>query len=247
MPDDESSLNLYLRWTKAERVQHWILAVAFFLLVATGFALKYPESWWAWPFVYAGNIDLRGILHRAAATAYIALSLYHILYLIFSARGRAQFRALMIRLQDLRDLAWQVRRNLGKHAPAPEYGHFTYWEKIEYWALIWGTVVMVVTGLLLWFENISLRYLPLWALDVATVIHLYEAILASVSILVWHFYFVIFDPNVYPLNFSMVNGYLTQQQMEEEHAGELQELLQRKEKEKEEEFDAGPSFQKEAR
>ena len=216
---------LYLRWTKVERAQHWVLASSFFILVLTGFALKYPDSWWAWPFVYANKtIDLRSILHRIAATAYLILAVFHIAYLIVTERGRAQFRALMFRARDLADMKQQILHNLGKRVPVPKYGHFTYWEKMEYWALVWGTFIMATTGLLLWFENISLQILPLWALDVATVIHLYEAILASLAILVWHFYFVIFNPRVYPVNFSMFDGYLTEEEMAEEHAGELEEL-----------------------
>lgn len=218
---------LYLRWTKIERIQHWVLAITFIILVITGFALKYPDSWWTWPFVYAGQkIDLRGITHRIAATFYLALALFHLWYLIFTERGRAQFNAMRIRWQDAIDLRKQIRFNLNKSTERPKFGHFTYWEKAEYWALIWGTIVMAGTGLTLWFENIALKLLPLWVLDLSTVIHLYEAILASLAILVWHFYFVIFNPEVYPVNFSMFDGHITQHEMEEEHAGELEEILQ---------------------
>jgi formate dehydrogenase gamma subunit len=218
--------NAYLRWTMTERIQHWVLAITFSLLVITGFALKYPESWWAWPFAMAGAFDLRGFLHRLAATFYLALSLYHLGYLFFTTRGRAQLRALMLKIQDFIDMKRQVWRNLGKHAPLPQYGHFTYWEKLEYWALAWGTAIMAFTGLILWFENISLKIFPLWILDVSTVIHFYEAILATLAIFIWHFYFVIFNPTVYPVNFSMFNGYITEEGMREEHAGALQEIRQ---------------------
>src|SRR5262249_46066494 len=72
--------------------------------------------------------------------------------------------------------------------------------------VVWGTVVMVITGLLLWFNNWSLQFLPKWALDVSTSIHWYEAILATLAILVWHFYSVIFDPDVYPLDMAWLTG-----------------------------------------
>ncbi len=233
MAIDDYNQRRYLRWTIGERIQHWILAISFFVLVITGFALKFPESWWAWPFRITGSFDLRGLLHRIAATFYIALSLYHLAYLVFTQRGRAQWRELKPRLRDLLDLKNQVLYNLGWRRVRPKYGHYTYWEKLEYWALVWGTVIMVLTGLALWFENISLRIFPLWVLDVATVIHYYEAILATAAILVWHFYFVIFDPLVYPLNTSMISGSLTQVQMEEEHAEELEKLAEMEEKESE--------------
>ncbi|MCA9743615.1 MAG: cytochrome b/b6 domain-containing protein [Deferribacteres bacterium] len=225
MQSNEKYSQAYLRWTVNERTQHWILAISFIVLVFTGFALKYPESWWSWPFLYAGAFDLRGTLHRIAGSAYLALSFYHVWYLLFNERGRAKLQALKLRLQDIFDMKDQILHNLGKSRTVPKYGHFTYWEKFEYWALVWGTLIMAFTGLVLWFENISLQIFPLWFLDVSTVIHFYEAILATLAILVWHFYFVIFNPTVYPVNFSMFNGYITEEEMREEHAAELEEFL----------------------
>ncbi len=225
MVSDKSN-TYYLRWTRGERIQHWVLVVSFFMLVLTGFALKYPESWWTWVFSATGSFDLRGLLHRIAATVYTLLSLYHVGYLLFSTRGRAQFQALKLRKRDFLDLRNQMLYNLGKRPAPPKYDHYAYWEKLEYWALVWGTLIMVITGMLLWFENISLRLFPLWVLDVATVIHFYEAVLATAAIVVWHFYFVLFNPAVYPANMSMFYGYITAREMQEEHAAELERMKQ---------------------
>jgi cytochrome b subunit of formate dehydrogenase len=81
-----------------------------------------------------------------------------------------------------------------------------YVEKLEYLALLWGTVIMAITGFALWFENWSLAHLPKWATDFATVVHFYEAVLATLAILVWHLYFVIFDPLVYPMDMAWLTG-----------------------------------------
>ena len=75
----------------------------------------------------------------------------------------------------------------------------SYIEKIEYWALIWCVMIMGVTGILLWFENITLKLFPLWVINLLTIIHYYEAVLATLAILVWHIYFVVLDPTIYPL------------------------------------------------
>jgi len=88
----------------------------------------------------------------------------------------------------------------------PSYSKFNYAEKVEYWALVWGTIVMGITGILLWAHNFVLRYLPSSWLQVATAVHYYEAILATLAIVVWHFYAVIFDPDVYPLKWTLVSG-----------------------------------------
>jgi asparagine N-glycosylation enzyme membrane subunit Stt3 len=90
-------------------------------------------------------------------------------------------------------------------------------EKAEYWAVVWGAVVMIATGLLLWANNLVLKLLPKSWLDVATSVHFYEAVLATLAILVWHFYPVIFDPDVYPLNTAFLTGITVRKQ---EHSRE---------------------------
>ncbi|MDP6777277.1 MAG: cytochrome B, partial [Candidatus Latescibacteria bacterium] len=96
--------------------------------------------------------------------------------------------------------------------------------KAEYWALAWGSVIMTVTGFALWFENTSLRLIPKWGLDVATAIHYYEAWLAVLAIVVWHFYWVIFNPKMYPMSLVWLTGRMSEEQMAEEHPLELDEI-----------------------
>ena len=96
--------------------------------------------------------------------------------------------------------------NLGLSETCPTFGKFSYVEKIEYLAYMWGTAVMVLTGFILWFNNLALRYFPKWVTDAATALHYYEAILATFSILIWHMYTVIFDPEVYPMDRSWLTG-----------------------------------------
>jgi len=216
---------LYLRWTRVERIQHWILAISFALLAITGFALKYPEALWVQPLLMLeGKFNLRGWLHRGSAIAFMALSIYHVGYMIFSPRGRTLLKQLVPVRQDIFDFKDNVGFLLGKRERPPEFDHFSYMEKAEYWALVWGTVVMAFTGFLLWFENTALKIFPLWMMDVFTVIHLYEAWLATLAIFVWHLYAVIFNPEVYPLNKSMVDGMMSEDEMEREHGRELARL-----------------------
>jgi cytochrome b subunit of formate dehydrogenase len=96
--------------------------------------------------------------------------------------------------------------NLGRTDLEPQFKKFNYAEKMEYWAFMWGTVVMTVTGFLLWFNNFTLRHFPKWVSDAATAVHFYEALLATFSILIWHFYMVIFDPLVYPMDTAWIDG-----------------------------------------
>ncbi|MGH7451767.1 MAG: formate dehydrogenase subunit gamma, partial [bacterium] len=208
----------YERWTRVERYQHWILVISFIILAITGFALKYPEAAWVQPLlVLEGSFSLRGWLHRIAALAFVGLGIYHIGHMLFTTRGRMLLKALAPARQDLADIKTNVRFLLGKQEAPPEFDHFSYMEKAEYWALVWGTVVMAVTGFLLWCENLALKIFPLWMMEVFTVIHLYEAWLATLAIVVWHFYYVIFNPEIYPLNQSMIDGQISEEEMEREH------------------------------
>jgi cytochrome b subunit of formate dehydrogenase len=96
--------------------------------------------------------------------------------------------------------------NMGVVSKRPPVSSHSYIEKAEYWAVIWGTAIMGITGIMLWANSWMLRYLPKSIIDIATSIHLYEAILAALAILVWHFYSVIFDPDVYPLETAFLTG-----------------------------------------
>jgi cytochrome b subunit of formate dehydrogenase len=154
----------------------------------------------------------------------VAASFYHLGYLSFTARGRQLVRDLWWRPKDLKDVIATLHYNLGLTAERPQYARFSYIEKGEYWALVWGTLVMTVTGVIMWFDNTFIGLLTKLGYDVSRTIHFYEAILASLAILVWHFYFVIFSPDVYPMKMAWLTGMLTEREMEEEHPIELDRL-----------------------
>ncbi|MBI4549527.1 MAG: cytochrome b/b6 domain-containing protein [Candidatus Omnitrophica bacterium] len=197
----------HTRFTLSERIQHLLLAVSFILLAYSGFALKYPDAWWAAPFTFFGTqADWRGIVHRLAAKLFMAVGAFHLGYLAFTKRGRGQFRALLPAAKDFSDFWRMQKHNLGLTPEKPVLARYNYVEKLEYWALVWGSVVMAVTGLMLVYENFAMRYFPKWALDVATIVHFYEAVLATLAIVIWHFYFAMFDPENYPMNWSMFTG-----------------------------------------
>jgi cytochrome b subunit of formate dehydrogenase len=213
----------HLRLTVAERVQHGLLFGSFAMLVVTGFALKFPDAGWVqWLFV--GSPVVRSTLHRAAAVVLMVLAGWHLGWLLVSARGREQRRALWPAGADIRELVATLRRNLGLAAQAPATDRFGYVEKAEYWALLWGTVIMAATGVVLWAQDSALRWLPKWGLDVATVIHYYEAWLATLAILVWHLYFTVMRPGNRSRRWSWLTGRLTEEEWREEHPAEYVRL-----------------------
>jgi formate dehydrogenase gamma subunit len=189
------------------RIAHAGVILSFPTLVITGFALKYPEAWWARPLLLLeGHFALRGTVHRVAAVVLIASTLYHVIHLAMNKRDRLFVSAMLPEIKDATDLFQVFAYNLGLSKTEPRFAKFNYAEKVEYWAFMWGTVVMTLSGCLLWFNNFTLRYLPKWVSDAATAVHYYEALLATFSILLWHFYMVIFDPLVYPMDTAWLNG-----------------------------------------
>jgi formate dehydrogenase gamma subunit len=189
------------------RVAHWGVMASFPTLVVTGFALKFPESWWAKPMLmWESNAGVRGGLHRVAAIVLIAATAFHFFHLAVKKRDRPFLRSMIPRLRDVRDMLNVFRFNLGLTKQAPQFEKFNYAEKLEYWAFLWGLMVMALSGFVLWFDNFVLRHFPKWITDAATAVHWYEALLATFSILIWHFYMVIFDPVVYPMDTAWLNG-----------------------------------------
>jgi hypothetical protein len=146
-------------------------------------------------------------MHRGAAGVFVALALYHIYYLLFTERGKQQFKAILPRLKDGRDVVLVLLRYLFRFPASPiELEQYTYVEKAEYWALIWGSIIMTLTGAMLLLVNLVMANLPLWVINLAGTVHFLEAVLAVSAILVWHFYWTIFDPQVYPMNFTWILG-----------------------------------------
>jgi cytochrome b subunit of formate dehydrogenase/nitrate/TMAO reductase-like tetraheme cytochrome c subunit len=189
------------------RIAHWGVMLSFPTLVFTGFALKYPDSWWSAPFLLWGKHEaFRGVLHRTAAVVLIAATLYHFVHLAVNRRDRAFLSAMMPKWKDVTDLIGMLLFNLGTRKEEPQFAKFNYAEKLEYWAFLWGTAVMGLSGFFLWFNSFALRHFPKWTTDAATAVHWYEALLATFSILLWHFYLVIFDPLVYPMDTAWLDG-----------------------------------------
>ena len=212
-----------VRLTFNQRVQHWLLLTSFITLVLSGFALQYPESWLAW--LLGGSEYLRRIVHRIAAVVMLAVGVYHLAYLGLSKEGRLWVKDMWIRGKDFKDVIGNFGYYLGVSKVRPKIARFGYAEKAEYWAVVWGTIIMGLTGLMIWFKLGVFSFLPRWAIDIALAVHFYEAVLATLAIVVWHFYHVIFDPDVYPVNFAFLDGRVSEEQYREEHELAYEESL----------------------
>lgn len=207
----------FRRMTYNEVWQHAFLMVSFIVLVISGFALRYSNAFWVqWLFGWEGGFLLRGIIHRVAASVLMISVIWHLMYLT-TKRGHQFMVDIFPRKSDFRQFLQMMSYNLGLRKQKPAFKRFSYVEKAEYWALVWGTAVMVLSGLFLWFDNIAVHYFPKGFLDVMLVVHYYEAWLATLAILIWHMYSTVFSPEVYPMNPSWYTGKMPLEVYKEEH------------------------------
>lgn len=195
------------RFTRNEVIQHYLLLTSFITLAITGFALKYNQSWWAEMLRFFGMSEFaRQHIHRGAAVVLITSGIYHIFYLFFTPRGREVLFNMIPKYSDIIEARDNILYYLRLKKQKPKFDKYDYTEKAEYWALIWGTVVMGVTGFILWFPTVVGTWAPIWLIKVSEMIHFYEAILATLAIVVWHWFFVIFHPHEYPMSITWIDG-----------------------------------------
>jgi cytochrome b subunit of formate dehydrogenase len=211
-----------VRMTPNQRWQHLALLSSFIVLVITGFALQYPDSWFA--HLLGMSEQLRSVIHRIAGIVLIAAGIYHIFYVAAIGEGRRLLRDIAPCPRDIRDAISAMLYYTGLSSRKPAFGRFNYAEKAEYWALVWGTALMGVTGVMMWAKVWVGNLLARWWVDIATSIHFYEAILATLAILVWHFYQVFFDPDVYPMNGAWWDGKMPADHYREEHGLDTETL-----------------------
>lgn len=206
------------RFSKTMVYQHMVLTITFIVLVITGFALRYPSAWWVGILNVLGMYeDARSTIHRIAAVLLTYISIHHVIFLLLTRRGREELKAITPRKSDLTEAAHNIKFYLGKSKTRPRFDRYDYTEKAEYWAVVWGTVLMALTGAILWFPTFFTGFLPAWTIKIAETIHFYEAWLATLAIVVFHFFFVIFHPDQYPMSMTWLTGKMTMESCEHHH------------------------------
>jgi cytochrome b subunit of formate dehydrogenase len=222
---------MFVRFNRNFRFQHIVMFSSVILLIITGMPIKFPNfilsrfvvSMW-------GGINNSTIVHRIGAGMLIYFMLHHMLYCLLSREGRRDFVLLIPMPKDLRDAVQNVRYFLGKTNEKPKFGRFSYIEKFDYWAVYWGCVIMIGSGAFLWGESIALKYFPKFVLDIAHEMHSDEALLATLAIVIWHFYNVHFNPERFPGTLMWWHGRISEHEIKEEHPLEYDEIMAKRAK-----------------
>lgn len=222
------------RLTLQQRLQHMILFTSTLLLIVTGLPIKFHEAPAA-NFVIRllGGANVTRILHRIGALGLTIVGGYHLLYCLVFEEGRKSFGQLLPSLQDLKDILQQIGYFLGFKQERPLFHRYSYVEKFDYWAVYWGMVVMIASGYILWFMEAAINHFGKVSYDIAREAHSDEGLLATLAIIIWHFYNVHFNPKKFPGSLTWWHGRISLEEFREEHALEYEEWLVRQKKSRE--------------
>lgn len=225
---------LYRRFTKEQRMLHLFMLLSFFILALTGMILKFSYMGWAqWAAGVVGGFQTTGVLHRIGAIVLMGVFVYH-LRSIYRAKRQSgnswrkfvfSERSLMLGKRDLKELIQSFKWFLGR-GPRPKYGRFTYWERFDYFAVFWGMFIIGTTGLMLWFPEFFTLVLPGWTVNIATILHSDEALLAVAFIFTVHFFNTHFRPDQFPIDLVIFTGQVPLEELKRDKPREYEQLVE---------------------
>ena len=217
------------RFGKNFRYQHMLMFTSVILLIITGMPLKFPQFALSKFIVIDifGGLQNSTVVHRVGAVGLIIVGVWHLIYSILSKTGRRDFFLMVPTLKDASDAVGTIKYYIGKAKSGPKFGRFSFIEKFDYWAVYWGMVIMIGSGSIMWYKEIFPKY---WY-DIGREMHSDEGLLATLSIIIWHFYNVHFNPEVFPMSWTWWHGQLTESEMKHHHPLEYEEIIKRESEE----------------
>ena len=212
------------RFSPARIAEHWTHVLTFGVLVCTGLSQRfYALGISQWNILHLGGIDTVRIIHRVAGVVFsIGVALHMAIGIIGMVYKKWQ-PSMIITKKDFTDVIQNVRYYIGLERDPARGGRYTYKQKFEYWAILTGVLIMIFSGLILWFPVLVTKILPGEFIPAAKVLHTNEALVVFLIIAIWHIYNAVFSPDVFPLDTSMFTGYLSKERMLQEHPLELEE------------------------
>ena len=211
----------YMRFPLARRIEHWIMMLSFTLLGLTGLPQRFPDASLSRSILdVLGGIEALRTIHHTAAIVMMFGTAWHILVMGYSVFVMRDQMSMLPTFQDAKDAIQALLYNVGFAKTYPQMGRYTFEEKMEYWAFVWGAFVMGATGFMMWNPITATRFLPGELVPAAKAAHGGEAVLAVLAIIIWHMYGV----HIKRFNKAMFNGKLNEEEMLHEHPLELADI-----------------------
>jgi formate dehydrogenase subunit gamma len=203
-----------------------VLMICFIVLAFTGLTQKYADAGWAqWIILHLGGIQYTRLIHRSFAVILMAGTVYHIGYQAYRIFIRHAKLTMLPTLKDFRDIIQDIRHIFGLSDKEPHFGRFDYKQKFEYWGLIFGNTIIILTGLVMAFPVVFTRIFPGQLVAAAVTMHGMEATLALLTIIIWHLYDTVLKPGVFPVDTTIFTGKISKERMLEEHPLEYSEIV----------------------
>jgi len=210
------------RFTLQQRVEHFITMTVFALLCLTGLPQKFFQAGWAQGLVeFFGGIDRVRWIHRFCGVVLAISTVVHFANASLTMLSKRVGFTMVPDRRDFEDAVLQLRFYLGMTDKHPHYDRYDYKQKFEYWGLVFGNVIMVVTGFILFFPVQFASLIPGEIIPAAKVAHSNEGLMAFFVITIWHIFNAHLNPDVFPFDASMFTGKISRERMAHEHPLEL--------------------------
>lgn len=224
--DTHQNQEYYVRFSLSQRIEHIVLMTSFFMLGLTGLVQKYSEYAISQSVIsFLGGIQTDRLLHRGFAVVFGLQTAYHLISLLFRARKYGLKSAMMPGIKDIHDFSESIRYYLGLRPDLPEFGRFSWKEKMEYWAVVCGAIIMGATGFIMWWPTMATRYLDGQFVPASKAAHGGEAVLAVLAILIWHMYNAHLRPGAFPMDASIFTGKVPVKHLKHERPLEYREYM----------------------
>lgn len=216
-----------VRFNLIERIQHIILFVSLIMLLITGLSLTYHDSWIGRLVLgLEGGLEGRGMLHNIFAFILLALCIFHVFYVTFSDKGHDEISHLKFRRKDFRKFISSLKFSTGLSNEKPRDGRYSFSQKFQYWGVVLGCAVMIVTGLILLLKVWGVAMIvPKWMWDITNIVHSNEGILIFIVLFVWHIYDVHLSPKIFPMNKVWFTGRISKEELRNEHVEEYEKIF----------------------
>lgn len=210
------------RFSHARIIEHWMHVLLFCVLVCTGLTQRfYALDISQWIILHLGGIDAVRLIHRFAGVIFSFGVGTHVFIAAVGIVHKKWQPSMVITKKDFTDVVQNVRYYLGLEKSPTRGGRYTYKQKFEYWGILTGVLLMMLTGAILWFPAVVTKFMPGEIIPAAKVLHTNEALVVFLIIAIWHIYNAIFSPDVFPLDTSIFTGYISKERMLREHPDEL--------------------------
>ncbi len=232
IPDKETILDkgkneYFIRFNLSLRIEHIVLMVTFIVLSVTGLAQKfYSVPWAEWVILSLGGIEYVRLIHRIFALIFTLGIVYHLSYAFYGLFVKHTRPTMLPTVKDLRDIINELRYSFGFVDKQPQFDRYDYRQKFEYWGIIFGSFILIISGLILIFPVLTAQFLPGEVVPAAKEFHGNEAVLAVIVIVIWHLYDVTLRPGIFPADTSIFTGKISKKRLIEEHPLEYTTLTE---------------------